>query len=55
MSNSSDFSDTSASRYSLALYELADEMDQILEIENIIINVEIDAIKKVNELNVIKI
>ena len=34
MSNSSDFSDTSASRYSLALYELADEMDQILEIEN---------------------
>ena len=34
MSNSKDFSDTSASRYSLALYELADEMDQIKEIEN---------------------
>ena len=34
MSNSSDFSDTSASRYSLALYELADEIGQIEEIEN---------------------
>ena len=34
MSNSRDFSDTSASRYSLALYELADEWDQIKEIEN---------------------
>ena len=34
MSNSKDFSDTSASRYSLALYELADEMDQIKEIEH---------------------
>ena len=31
MSNSKDFSDTSASRYSLALYELADEMHQIKE------------------------